>query len=629
MTFKSTLLTALVFLTAVAFATGPTIHPIVSPTAICQGDSVTVAILTSDTFATGNVFYVQLSDSSGSFAHPVVLDTLIGQGNDTLGFWLGVVSKNSGHYKIRVISSNNTIGLDSTALTIHNTPVVNFQIPQPSYCTYAYTVPLAGGSPMGGVYSGTYVSGSAFQAFVSGTGTFEVYYTYTDSIGCFAEDSSAINIVTCPAPSVSVQVNPAAICAGSNIAIIIQTSDVIGSDNVFTVQLSDSTGSFATPTVLATDTSSSGNTITIAAPSEPAGNNYKVRVVASDPSTISVPYNVSFKATLAPPAVSFNANGPLNLCTRDTFKLTVDSLHGVSYQWSFNGNSISVAKYVYIARDSGLYVVNFKDTTVAGCSSGADSIFIGIYPYPAKPVISPTGTVKVCGSGTAALSTPSINGLTYKWTDHGRNIPGATQNSYTADSTGVYLVKAVSAHNCATKSDSVRVNIHASPVVSFTLPFDSFCVHSAPIALSGGRPDSAGVGIYSGNFVMGTSTFDPLASGAGSFKIYYTFTDTIGCSGIDSTNIKVYDCTTSGLNEVSANHAFEMFPNPTSGKVNISVGMANCKMRVFNLLGQEMSSQVFSQQLIYSAEKLPAGVYLVEISDAANSWKTTQRLVVQ
>jgi hypothetical protein len=629
MTLKSTLLPVLVFLNAVAFATAPTIHPVVSPTAICQGDTVTVAILTSDTFATGTVFYVQLSDSSGSFNQPAAVDSVIGQGNDTISFVMGALGKNSSHYKIRVRASNGIIGLDSTALTVHKTPVVNFQLPHPSYCTYAYTVPLTGGTPAGGVYSGNFVVNSAFQAYVSDTGTFEVYYTYTDTIGCFAEDSTSIGIISCPAPSVSVQVNPSSICSGSNISVIIQTSDVIGSDNVFTIQLSDSSGSFTSPTVLATDSNSSSNTIVIPAPTEPAGNHYKIRVIASDPSTISVPYNVSFRTQLTPPVIRLDTSGRLSICTRDSIKLQVDSLHGILYQWTFNGNPIVVPKYTYEAKDSGLYEIMFTDTTVAGCSSGIDSVFIGVYAHIAKPVISPTGTIKLCGTGTVALSTPSINGVTYQWDNHGQNISGATQNSYSASSTGVYLVVASAPGMCATKSDSVHVNIHINPVVSFTLPFDSFCVHAASIALTGGSPSGSG-GAYSGNFVVNNATFDQTESGVGNFEIYYTFVDSIGCSATDSANIHIYNCTTSGIHELSNENAFEMFPNPASNKVNISVnGGANCKMGLFDLLGQQIGSQVFNQQLTYSVENLPAGVYLVEISDISDSWKTVKRLVVQ
>ena len=629
MKLRSPLVFILLFLAVTLFGAGPSITTVVSPMVICSGSPVTVAILTSDTFVTGNVFRIQLSDSAGSFASPTVLDSVTGQGNDTVTFTAPSVIKNSAHYKIRVVASNNTTGLDTAALTIHNAPAVSFQIPQPYYCTYAHTVPLAGGSPAGGMYSGMYVTGGQFQAYVSDTGAFEVYYTYTDSVGCFAQDSSTIHIVNnCPSPSVSVIVNPAGICPGTDISVQIQTSDVLGSDNIFTVQLSDSSGSFAAPTVLTTVASASGDTISIPAPVQASGNHYKVRVIASNPSIISVPFNVAFKTQLAPPHVTLNTSGTMSLCTKDTFILKVDSVRGVSYNWTLNGNPFNVSGYKYIARDSGNYIIRFSDTTAAGCSAGADSVFIGIYRYPAKPVVTPNGVVKHCGGGTVSLSTPAVGGYSYQWLEYGQNISGATQTTYVADSTGYYQVKAVS-HGCATKSDTVRVNIHNNPVVNFTLPSDSFCLHSAPIALIGGTPSGPG-GYYSGTYVTSSATFNQTLSGAGAFKVYYTFIDSIGCLGKDSTTIHIYNCTPSGLVEVSSNVDFDMYPNPVAGKVNINVGTAtNCKMKVFNLIGQEVSTATFNQQISFAADKLPAGVYLVEVSDLADTWKSVKRLVIQ
>jgi len=625
MTLKSTLLPILLFFSFAAFA-GRTIVPVVSPTALCQGDSFNLTITTPDTFAPGNVFYIELSDSSGSFAHPVIIDSVSSQYSDTLNIATPAVSKNSSHYRMRVVSSNDSIAIDSTYLTIHNTPQVTFQLPRPSYCTYAYTVPLTGGTPAGGVYSGTDVVDNAFQAYVSGTGTFAIQYLYTDSIGCSAQANASINIISCPAPSVAVQVSPAGICAGSDISITIQTSDVIGSDNVFTVQLSDSTGSFANPTVIATDTSSSGNTITIPAPVEPAGTHYQVRVVASDPATISVPYNVTFRARVAPPAVVLNATSMISLCGKDSFKLMVDSLHGIQYNWTFDGSAITAKGYSVYAKDSGWYKVAFMDTTIAGCSSGADSVFVGVYANPAKPVVTPHGIVNSCGSNPVGLSITAVNGVTYQWTDHGQNITGATHTTYFADSTGIYLVKATS-NGCTTNSDSVRVNILPNPSVSLSFVLDSFCINSAPIALSGGKPLG---GFYSGSYISGTGTFNPAASGSGAFEIVYTYSDSIGCSGSDSAKIHVYNCTTSGINELNNAHSFDMYPNPAAGKVNITVlDAGNCKMRLFNLLGQELVSQEFTQQLNYPLQGLAAGVYMVQISDLADTWKAVKRLVIQ
>jgi hypothetical protein len=627
MKLATTLLAVMLLLNALTFAAGPVITPVVSPTQICQGDTLTVSVLTSDTFATGNIFSIQLSDSSGSFANPVVLDTVVSQGNDTVSFLAPVVTKNSGNYLIRVVASDSVVGIDSTYLTIHQTPVVGFQLPQPSYCSYAYAVPLLGGSPAGGTYSGNYVFDSAFHAYLSDTGTFEVYYTYTDSIGCYAEDSTAINIGACPSPSVSVQVNPAALCPGGIMNINIQTSGVLGSNNVFTVQLSDSSGNFTNPTVLAIDTNPGTSTIQIPTPVEPAGADYQVRVIASNPATVSVAFGVSFKTQLSPPAVSLNTGGPVSLCARDTFILKANSLPGIAYQWSFNDVPFTHSGYTYAATDSGLYTLSYTDTLVAGCSSGADSVFIGVYPNPATPVVSPNGIVDHCGSGPVTLSTAADNAVTFQWTNHGKNISGATQNSYVADSTGEYLVMAVSSHHCIAGSDSVAVNIHPSPHVTFTLALDSFCLYSAPILLSGGSPVG---GYYSGTYVINDVTFNQTASDTGSFKVYYTYNDSIGCTGKDSTKIHIYNCTTTGIESIGVQNTFEISPNPALAEVHITTtAQGTCTMRLFNLLGQEVGRQLFNGQITYAVEQLPGGVYLVEISDAANIWKTVKRLVVQ
>jgi hypothetical protein len=54
---------------------------------------------------------------------------------------------------------------------------------------------LTGGTPAGGTYSGPgVVGGNMFDPSVSGTGTFTILYSYTDSAGCTGTASSAINV---------------------------------------------------------------------------------------------------------------------------------------------------------------------------------------------------------------------------------------------------------------------------------------------------------------------------------------------------------------------------------------------------------------------------------------------------
>lgn len=80
-------------------------------------------------------------------------------------------------------------------------------------------------------------------------------------------------------------------CQGSDVLLPVNftSTGMYGMSNVYTAQLSDASGSFASPTAIGTLTSSlSGN---LSVPSTisgmtPAGAGYRIRVVASDPSTI-------------------------------------------------------------------------------------------------------------------------------------------------------------------------------------------------------------------------------------------------------------------------------------------------------------------------------------------------------
>jgi hypothetical protein len=47
------------------------------------------------------------------------------------------------------------------------------------------------------------------------------------------------------------------------------------------------------------------------------------------------------------------------------------------------------------------------------------------------------------------------------------------------------------------------------------------------------------------------------------------------------------------------------------------------------MLGEEVSTKIFQQELVYSVKGIPAGIYLVEISGLSDKWKTVKKLIVQ
>jgi hypothetical protein len=70
-----------------------------------------------------------------------------------------------------------------------------------SVCQNTGPVTLAGGSPPGGVYSGTAVGSGIFYSGIAGQGQHTVTYTYTDTYNCTNNASQTITVNPVPDPN--------------------------------------------------------------------------------------------------------------------------------------------------------------------------------------------------------------------------------------------------------------------------------------------------------------------------------------------------------------------------------------------------------------------------------------------
>lgn len=83
---------------------------------------------------------------------------------------------------------------NATILTVNALPVVTWANALAEQCSNNTTYALTGGTPVGGVYSGTGVTGSNFNASTAGAGTFTLTYTYTDGNGCVNSITKTITV---------------------------------------------------------------------------------------------------------------------------------------------------------------------------------------------------------------------------------------------------------------------------------------------------------------------------------------------------------------------------------------------------------------------------------------------------
>jgi len=93
----------------------------------------------------------------------------------------------------------NAAGCDSTVtldLTIYANPTVTLDSIG-TFCDDAADFSLSGGTPSGGTYSGTGVSGGMFSASTAGVGVHTVSYSYTNSDGCTGVGTMDVIVEDC------------------------------------------------------------------------------------------------------------------------------------------------------------------------------------------------------------------------------------------------------------------------------------------------------------------------------------------------------------------------------------------------------------------------------------------------
>lgn len=166
---------------------------------------------------------------------------------------------------------------------------------------------------------------------------------------------------------------PTSVCKNVTYAIPFSTVNDYSSGNTFTLQLSDATGSFASPTVVGTTSATSSTTIPCTVPSSiTSGSGYKMRIISSNPFTVSDSISVSIGIPATPPTV-YSTVAPNNKIPSgtNTFFTSVATNAGASptYQWKKNGVAIAGATGITYSAKAGTDYSHLDTITVTIRSS--------------------------------------------------------------------------------------------------------------------------------------------------------------------------------------------------------------------------------------------------------------------
>ncbi len=174
-----------------------TVHPLPSvsftptfPRTICQSAA---SLLLTDGTPTGGI-YTGKGVQNGVF----------NPGNAGVGAW-----------SITYIftNANGCVSSDSIVMNVAPLPTVTFKESKTKLCIQSSAIPLTGGTPSGGIYSGKGVENGVFTPITAGLGTHTLTYFYADSNGCASADSTTLSVV--PMPTVTLTVPEKIYCTNT------------------------------------------------------------------------------------------------------------------------------------------------------------------------------------------------------------------------------------------------------------------------------------------------------------------------------------------------------------------------------------------------------------------------------
>jgi hypothetical protein len=241
--------------------------------------------------------------------------------------------------------------------------------------------------------------------------------------------------------------------------------------------------------------------------------------------------------------------------------------------------------------------------------------------------ISPTLTVNsatVCAGTTATVSVSGYN--SYTWTPAaGLNAStGATVTGSPTVSTN-YVV-AASSGACKTVGKA-RITVNAIPVV--TVNSFTTCANGTVTVIAGGGTTytwspATGLSASTGASVVIT------APATASTTVTYTVTGTkTGCSASAVSTLTVGNCY-AGIAEVTNPNNVVMYPNPSSGLVNINMSQldAGTTLSVTDMIGKEVfKTSVHETSLNLDLSGLQQGMYIISIGSGKAAYM--QKVIIQ
>lgn len=473
------------------------------------------------------------------------------------------------------LNTGSCTAVDTGIIEVDESPDVNLAR-QALVCLGSDTVNLSGGTPLGGVYTGTHIFNNQFVT-PANTGSFVIDYEFTDTLtGCVSSDTAVLEVVN----SVNVTMRDSAGICSSAESFDLFLGDPFG-------------GIYSGPGIV--------NVGRKFKPENVGAGSYQIiydydtnGCLGSDTATLSV---------IQGPQINFNPVTQLCI-TDDTLELNATPAGG-----TFSGDFVTDSVFLPSQAGLGTFDVTYSVTdTVTGCFAQKT---VAIEVTDGNAEISIPDTVYCENDSTVTLSGNPVPG-----NFAGPGVFGVSFNPDAANA-GLHRIEYRTILGCIDTAE-VWVRVHPAPDLGpINGPGTASHFINYAYSISGVSGQTYDWSVVGGTIVNDNNNSVTVRWGTGTVGILRVFkTNNFGCS--DTAELRI-DLAPLSVEESGLIDGISVYPNPTSGLVNIegyNGQNRHLDYRLTDAVGRSLQTGILQPgevREVLNLNQLSGGVYFLVV----------------
>lgn len=471
------------------------------------------------------------------------------------------------------VSDNAGCRSDTVAIivNVNPVPIVTASGLNVAYCSNDHSANTLIGTPIGGSFIGSGVSGNSFVAANSTLGSHQIIYSYTSAQGCVGRDTLTTTIYAAPniqfsgiasaycqnSPSFSLSATPTGgtFTVDNNASAVLSPASLnLGNHkikyfvtNSFGCSATDSLNIFVNPVTSASisgllpsycDNEPAATVIgipsggTFLAATGLSGSSFNPSIAAAGNHNIFYRYTNIYGCTdTAVQTTTVFASTPVSISTAQSLycnnggpvPININVIGG-----TLSGSGINNSTHTFNPSIAGVgqTTIGFTYTNSLGCTTTTTHNVMVNAPVTA----SFTGlNLSYCSNDLPSILVGSPAGGVFV----GPNLFGGNIFNPSLGTSGMKTIQYIYFNGCTDTATQYSV-IYPKPLVNITLANNFYCYTVNPVTLTA-NPTG---GTFTGNGVSGT-TFSPSVASTGYHAVIYSYTNSMACTNSDTLIIQV------------------------------------------------------------------------------------------